>query len=151
MLRSRNSHNRMSCSSNKTDATTDFNAATYSASAALIQLSEETQSTHNECTIESVRGKIRMDLTDFHHGSCTVYFKVDTQTDGSSNSPPVDADSLFHEALAATMGIVNTSSYYANTTPTFSGSNDCSASDKSLGWILTDQTASVRPTFTYNV
>jgi hypothetical protein len=139
------------CTDNQNTATNNFNAATYSGSAELIQLLEETKSLGNFAKVESVRGKIRLDLTAFSHGTCTVYFKVDTQGNGSSNGPPVTADNLFHSALAATMGIVNTSAYYANTTPTFSGSNDCSTADKQLGWILSDQEADVRPTFTYSV
>jgi hypothetical protein len=141
----------MSCATNKTDATTDFNSASYAGSAAFIALSEETELSDNTCTLNSVRGKIRLDLTDFTTGTCTVYFKVDTQSDGVSNGPPVTSDNLYHSALSATMGIVNTSAYYANTTPTFSGSNDCTASDKKLGWILNDQTADIRPVFTYHV
>lgn len=139
----------MSCSANKTTATTNFNSASYSSSFLNIQLSEETQSSQNTCTLESVRGKIRLDLTSFIFGTCTVYFLVDPQSDGSSNSPPVTADSKYHSALTATMGIVNTSNYYADTTPTFSGSNDCSASDKKLGWTITDQVGAVKPTFKY--
>lgn len=141
----------MSCASNKTDATTNFNAASYSSSAAFIALSEKTESSNNKCTLSSVRGKVQLNLTSFSRGSATVYFKVDDQADGSSNSPPVTADSLYHSALSATMGIINTSNYYANTTPTFSGSNVCGASSTELGWILNDQVASVAPVFTYFV
>lgn len=139
----------MSCAANQTTATTNFNAASYTGSPQSIQLLEETQSSNNTATLTSVRGKIKLDLTGFSHGTCTVYFKVDPQTDGSSNSPPVTADSKYRSALSATLGIVNTSSYYANTTPTFSGSNDCSASDKQLGWVLNDQIGAVQPIFTY--
>jgi len=139
------------CDTNKTTAANNFASASYAGSAALIQLLEETKSSGSYAKLESVRGKVQLDLTAFPHGSATVYFKVDTQAQGSSNSPPVTADNLFHSALSATMGIVNTSSYYANTTPSFSSGNDCSTSDKQLGWILNDQTAAVSPTFTYNV
>lgn len=141
----------MSCSDNKTLATSRFNSASYSASAFDIGLLEETQSTDNTCTLTGVRGKVRIDLSAFPTGSCIVYFNVTPQTDGSSNAPPCTADSLFHPVLTATMGIVNTSDYYANTTPTFSGSNDCLSADKQLGWNLVDQTGAVKPNFQYNV
>lgn len=139
----------MSCAQNKTDCTTNFNSNSYSSSGSNIGLKEETKSSNNECDLESVRGKIRLDLAAFPHGACQVYFKVAAKTDGSSNSPPVTADGLYHAALSATMGIVNTSAYYANTTPTFNGANDCSATDKQYGWSITDQIAAIQPNFTY--
>lgn len=140
----------MSCSDNKTTATTNFNAASYSASASNISLTEETESSNNACTLTSVRGKIRLDLTAFSAGTCTVYFKVAAQTDGSSNSPPVTANSTYIAALSATLGMVNLSGYYGNTTPTFSGSNDCGAASKVMGWAILDAVGAIRPTFTYN-
>lgn len=140
----------MSCSDNKTTATTNFNAASYSASASNISLTEQTQSANNTCTLNSVRGKIRLDLTAFSAGTCIVYLKVDAQTDGSSNSPPVTANGTYIAALSATLGMVNLSGYYANTTPTFSASNDCGAADKLLGWAIIDAVGAIRPTFTYN-
>lgn len=141
----------MSCSANKTTATSNFNSASYSSSGSSIGLLEETQSTNNKCILTSVRGKVRLNLTSFSTGSCTVYFKVEDPGSGVTNSPPVTADGLYHAALTATMGIVNTSAYYANTTPTFDGSNDCSVSDTIMGWTLTDQVGAVQPRFRYNV
>jgi len=141
----------MSCSTNKSTATDNFNAASYSSSGSSIQLLEETQSSNNTCTLTSVRGKVRIDLTSYTTGTCTVYFKVSAQSGGSSNSPPVTANGTYKSALSATMGIVNTSSYYANSTPTFDGANDCSTADKQLGWILSDQVGAVQPRFRYHV
>lgn len=141
----------MSCAGNKTTATTNFNAASFSASGSTIRVLERTQSTDNTCTLTVVRGKVELDLSDFTGtGTCLTYFKVTAQATGSSNSPPVTANGTYISALSATLGQVNTSSYYANITPTFTSDNDCSG-DESYGWVLADQVGAVQPVFTYFV
>lgn len=140
----------MSCSTNKTDATTEFNAASFSSSVAAIKVLEKTEATNNKCTLTVVRGKIRLDLSGYTTtGSCITYFKVAPQSTGSSNNPPVTANNTYIAALSATMGQVNTSSYYANITPTFTSDNDCSGTEE-YGWLISDQVGAVRPNFTYN-
>lgn len=141
----------MSCNDSKDTTTALFEAESYHGSAALIQLLEQTQSSGNVATLLGVRGKIRLDLTAYSGGTATVYFKVDTQDDGVSNDPPVEADGLYHSALSATVGIVNTSDYYADVTPSFNVSNNCTLPVIKMGWILTDQLAIVNPSFTHNV
>jgi hypothetical protein len=140
----------MSCPDNKDAATDDFVNASFVSTSDSIQVLEETQSDNNSCILTVVRGKINLDLTSYHNGTALLYFKVSTQTDGSSNSPPVTANETYIQALSATVGIVNTSGYYGNFTPTFSDSNDCADADKQLGWLISDQVGVVTPRFQYN-
>lgn len=137
----------MSCATSKTEATAKFTAGSYNPSSELIQVLEQTNSL-GVVQIKTVRGKIEVDLTPFSTGTADVYLKVGTQPDGSSNSPPVTPDNLFHIALSATVGIVNTSAYYADITPTFSASNNCTVATD-LGWIINDQITDIKPVFVY--
>ena len=138
----------MSCATNKTTAATNFTNAAFSSSVSTIRVREETAVTNEQVTLQVVRGKLELDLTDYDNGTAVLYVKVAPQTNGSSNGPPVVADSLFHSLLNATVAQVNTSGYYGDITPSFTISG---CPNEVKGWTITDQIGVVAPVWTYNV
>lgn len=88
-----------------------------------------------ETHISSRRGKIYVDVSIYPDATVVVYLKVSPIGDGSSNSPPVAADNLFH-AFDSGSGPIYLSAALANNIPVFT--SFCTTPNTTKGWEVVD-------------
>lgn len=142
----------MSCTSNKTAARAEFVSNSFASGSTPIQVYEKTLSTNNEAEVSVTKGVVTATLTFTAgifpatvNGTGKLYLKISQQTDGESNTPPVEVENpaVFKEdtTQTVTMDTAFTSTTYADqysaSAPTFSAGNVC-GSTTILGWKMTD-------------